>query len=426
MQGPQPLEATRTGTSEGCRTVVSCRICGSGDLALFLSLGGQPHCNSFLSSEQLAVPEPRWPLDLLFCRRCSLVQLGHVVDRDLMFRNYLYVSGTTQTLSAHFTEMAQRLVSDFDVAPGQLVVDIGSNDGTFLRQFSALGLQVLGVDPATNVADRASQAGVRTVNDYFGLAIAKQIRAEEGEAQLMTAAGVFFHIDDMDDVCQGVAALLAPDGVFEVQAIYLGGMLEKRSFDNVYHEHLSYYTLAPLIWLFERFSLEIFDVRHSSIHGGTLVARVGHSGAHPVRRSVEDWLSSEREKRYDTLEPYQRFAREVAAIRRDLIALIASLRSRGKRVAAYGAPAKGNTLLNFCGFGADTLEYAAEVAPLKIGLFTPGTHLPVIDESVAFADPPDYFLLLPWNFSDELLSKNRSYLDNGGHFIIPIPVPRIV
>jgi hypothetical protein len=230
----------------------------------------------------------------------------------------------------------------------------------------------------------------------------------------------------MDDVCLGVSTLLAADGIFEVQAIYLGSMLDQRSFDNVYHEHVSYYTLAPLVRLFSRFQLQVFDVRHSPIHGGTLVVRVGHHGAHHVQPSVTNWLASERGKGYHTIEPYESFARQVADIRDELVHLISSLRSDGRRLAAYGAPAKGNTLLNYCGFNTNDLEFAAEVAPLKIGLYTPGAHLPVIAEAAALQDPPDYFLLLPWNFRDELLAKNEDFLRSGGHFIIPIPSPQVV
>jgi len=412
--------------SEGGRLVDHCRICKGSRLTEFLSLGVQPHCNSFLREDELAGPEGHWPLDLLYCEDCSLVQLSCVVDPEIMFRNYVYVSGTTKTLPAHFRDSAAELIRRTGAPAGSLAVDIGSNDGTFLQAFKDAGMQVVGVDPATNVAQIANDRGIETRNDFFGERVAQDIRGEYGPAQFMTAAGVFFHIDDMDDVCRGVKTLLADEGVFEVQAIYLGGMLEHNAFDQVYHEHVSYYTLKPLIRLFERFGLEVFDVGHSPIHGGSLLVYVGHGGAHPVQTSVPKLLEHEQARGWDTVEPYREWARRVEVLRDDLVATLADLRAQGKRVAGYGAPAKGNTLLNFCGLGRDELEYLAERAPLKIGLYSPGMHLPVIDEDEAMQDPPDFFVLLPWNFQDELVRKNEEFTASGGRFIVPIPSPAIV
>lgn len=392
---------------------------------MFLSLGEQPHCNSFLSRDDLNSKELHWPLNLLYCRNCHLVQLDCVVDPELMFSRYVYVSGTTSTLREHFRVTARDLLARFTPPADALVVDVGSNDGTFLAGFKALGLGTLGVDPATNIARLANERGIETVNDFFGEAVARRIRAERGPAHLMTAAGVFFHIDDMDDVCRGVYELLDDRGVFHIQAIYLGAMLEQTSFDNVYHEHVSYYTLRPLMHLLERFGLAVFDVGFSPIHGGSLMVYACKQGAYPVGESIGRLLADEHAKGWDTLAPYQDFARRVEHLRADLLALLRELKAAGKRIAAYGAPAKGNTLLNYCRIGTDLLDYVAERAPLKIGLFSPGMHIPVIDETEAMSNPPDYFLLLPWNFSEELLAKNQIYRDHGGSFIIPIPFPRI-
>ena len=409
-----------------CRIVDACRICGNRELATFLRLGDQPHCNSFLTPDQLRCREPKWPLNLLYCPQCHLVQLDCIVDPRLMFSNYLYVSGTTRTLREHFYSTARDLVARFEPSDGALVVDIGSNDGTFLAGFKELGMRTLGVDPATNVASMANERGIETINDFFGERVARKIRTDYGPAQLMTAAGVFFHIDDMDDVCRGVRELLDERGVFHIQAIYLGAMLEQTSFDSVYHEHVSYYTLRPLKHLLARFGLTIFDVGFSPIHGGSLMVYACHRGAYPVRDSVYRLLAQEHNKGWHTLAPYEQFARKVERLRDDLLTMLRELKASGSRIAAYGAPAKGNTLLNYCGIGTDILDYAAERAPLKIGLFTPGMRIPVIDETEAMRNPPDYFLLLPWNFSDELLERNQAYRARGGKFIIPIPSPRIV
>jgi SAM-dependent methyltransferase len=403
-----------------------CRICNGTRLVPFLSLGDQPHCNSFLRAEECASVEPRWPLDMLYCEDCHLVQLGYVVDPRLMFQDYVYVSGTTRTLSEHFRTSAQDLIDQFKVEPNSLVVDIGSNDGTFLGHFQERGMRTVGVDPASNIAAIANQRGIETVNDFFSARVASAIKAKHGSAQLMTAAGVFFHIDDMDDVCQGIHTLLDDRGVFQVQAIYLGDMLSQTSFDNIYHEHMSYYTLAPLIHLFKRFNLSVFDVGKAPIHGGTLMVYVCKAGSYPERESVQNLLDHERAMGWDTLKPYQEFAQRVQRLRTDLVALLQDLKAQGKRIVAYGAPAKGNTLLNYCQIGPEIIDYAVEKNPLKIGLYTPGTHIPVVDERDLDSSPPDYLLLLPWNFQDELIQKNQQYLRQGGKFIIPIPTPHIV
>jgi hypothetical protein len=287
-------------------------------------------------------------------------------------------------------------------------------------------MRVVGVDPAKNLAKIANEKGIETADDFFTEAIARRIRREKGPAQLITAAGVFFHIDDMDDVCRGIYELLDDKGVVHVQAIYLGSVLEQNSFDNFYHEHVSLYTLRPLIHLFQRFGMRVFDVDLSPIHGGSLLVYACKDSTYPVRKSVEEMLAYEHSQGWDTFEAYREFALVAEGIRDDLMRILHELKAQGKRIAAYSAPAKGNTLLNYCGIGTDILDYAAEKAPLKIGLYTPGMHIPVVDEAEAMRDPPDYFLLLAWNFKDELIRKNKEFCEGGGKFIIPIPNPHIV
>lgn len=403
-----------------------CRICKGKRLIKFLSLGLQPHCNSFLHPDQLNREEPRWPLDLMYCEDCHLVQLSYVVDSELLFREYVYVSGTTNTLREHFRQSAIDLVSRFQIPCNSLVVDIGSNDGTWLQHFRDLGMRVVGVDPATNIAMMANEGGIETVNDFFTERVARKIRQEKGPANLITAAGVFFHIDDMDEVCRGLYELLDDKGVLHVQAIYLGSVLEQNSFDNFYHEHVSFYTLRPLIHLFHRSGMTVFDVGWSSIHGGSLLIYVCKGEAYPVQESVGKRLAYEQSQGWDTPKAYHEFAERVEKTRDDLMKMLRKLKAQGKRIAAYSAPAKGNTLLNYCQIGTDILDYAAEKAPLKIGLYTPGMHIPVIDEAEALKNPPDYFLLLAWNFKNELIEKNEEYREQGGKFIIPIPTPHIV
>ncbi|MBI1884948.1 MAG: class I SAM-dependent methyltransferase [Chloroflexi bacterium] len=403
-----------------------CRICEGRNLHKFLSLGRQPHCNRFLREQDLALDEPAYPLDLYFCDDCALVQLGYVVPPEKMFRDYPYVSGTTATLPAHFQRLAQEIVARFDVPRGSLVADIGSNDGTFLRGFQQLGMRVLGFDPAVNIAALANEAGIETVPEFFDRDVSARAAAEKGKAKVITAAGVFYHVPDLPDFVEGVRALLADDGIFVVQAIYLLDMIEKTSFDNVYHEHLCYYSLKPLTVLFNRFNMEVFEVERAPIHGGSIIVYVRQGISRGRKESVEALLAEEARRGLYSLETYQEFACRVAGVREKLVSLLRDLRAQGKGIAAYGAPAKGNTMLNYCRIGPDVLRYAAEKNPLKQGLYTPGMHIPVIAEEKAREDPPDYYLVLPWNFLDEFLEKEREFRERGGRFIVPIPEPHIV
>ncbi|MBI2900391.1 MAG: class I SAM-dependent methyltransferase [Planctomycetes bacterium] len=401
-----------------------CRICGGRSLETFLSLGDQPHCNRFLRADQLRDPEPAWPLDLCFCPDCALVQLGTTVDREIMFLDHPYVSGTTRTLPEHFRALAADIARRYSLGPDSLVVDVGSNDGTFLQGFRKLGARTLGVEPARKIAEIARAGGIETVEAFFGRDSAARIVASHGRARTITAAGVFFHIDDLDDFLDGVTELLEEDGVFIVQAMYLVDILDRTAFDAVYHEHLEYYSLHPLVKLFGRHGLEIVDVARKDIHGGSFILHAVREGR--ATASVREILALERGRGILSIATYREFAARVARIRTDLVGLLRRLKGEGKRIAAYGAPARGNTLLNYCGIGPDLIDYAAEKNDLKVGLYTPGMRIPVRHESEARADPPDCFLVLAWNFFDEFLKKEEEFVRGGGRFILPVPEPRIV
>lgn len=403
---------------------MACRFCGAHEVELFLDLGDQPHCNRLVPPELAHAPPPAFPLRVGFCRTCTGVQIDHTIPKESMFSDYPYVSGTTKTLPAHFAETSQRLVESYGAKAGDLVVDIGSNDGTWLKQYAPFGLEVLGVEPATNVADLATAAGVRTWNRFFNEETARDIRAQHGPAKLVTASGVFFHLEELHSVTRGIKALLADDGVFCVQAIYLGGMIENVAFDQVYHEHLCYYTLRSLSHLLEQHGLEIFDVSLVPIHGGSLEAHVGHRGARPVKTSVEQMRASETAKKFGELATYKDWARKVWKLRDDLLATLRDFKARGKSVHCYGAPAKGATLLNSFGIGPDLVSLAVEKSPLKFGKLIPGASIPIVDE--ATAPKPDAYLLLSWNFIDEFLVKEEAYLRSGGAFIVPVPALRVV
>ncbi len=406
------------------RRLDHCRVCGAGPLKPFLDLGETPLANSFLTKDRLADPEPRYPLELVFCGGCALVSLSAVVDPEVMFRDYVYVSGTSDTMPKHFADLGAEIVDRF-VGAGGLVVEIGSNDGTLLRAVKARGAAVLGVEPATNITAIAERAGVPTVNEFFSAALARRLRAERGPARAVLANNVVAHVDGVRDLVAGVHDLLAPDGVMVMEAPYLVDLLDHVEYDTVYHEHLSYFALAPLVRLMTDAGLHVFDVRRIAVHGGSLRVYASRD-PRPAGVEVERLRALERERQLDTLAPYEAFAERVHAQREALVGLLRTLKADGKRVAGYGAPAKGNTMLNYGGIDTALLDYTVDKNPLKQGLFTPGMRVPVRPAEMLLSDRPDYVLLLAWNFADEILRQQVAYRDAGGRFIHPLPEPRIL
>lgn len=401
-----------------------CRVCRGDRLEQFLDLGDQPHCNSLLLPEALGREEPRYPLRVWFCADCTTVQIDHTVPKEEMFGEYLYVSGTTETLRRHFQASTERLVERLTLAPGDLVVDIGSNDGTWLKCYERRQLRAVGVEPARNLAKQANAEGVDTINQFFNAETAREIIATRGRPRLVTAAGVFFHLEELHGATQGVRLLLEGGGTFCVQAIYLGEILRNTEFDNIYHEHLTYWTVGSIGRLFARYGLEIYHVDLLPIHGGSLELLVGLAGAHPVDASVGSFLAEETARGFDRLATYQAFAARVWQIRDRLLAILDDFRERGKTVYAFGAPAKGATTLNSFGITRNRVPLAVERNPLKIGKVIPGARIPIVDEETTPA--PDAFLILPWNFLAEFLRKKRAYIAAGGAFIVPVPEPVVI
>jgi hypothetical protein len=397
---------------------MTCRICGGARVYQFLDLGDQPHCNRLVPRELLGEKEPNFPLRVGFCEDCTLVQIDHTIPKESMFSNYPYVSGTTKTLTQHFQATADRLCERYKPGAGSYVVDIGSNDGSWLSCYARHHLAALGVEPAANVAALARERGIETINDFFSESVANTILAERGPAALVTAAGVFFHLEELHSVTRGVASLLGEQGVFVVQAIYLGGMIENTAFDQIYHEHLCYYTLRTLERLFDLHGLEVIDVSVVPIHGGSLEVHAAKKGTRPVAASVDSLRRDERAKGYGELATFEKFAARVWKLRDELLSVLKDYRARGKSVYAYGAPAKGATLLNSFHIDSQLVQAAAEKNPIKIGYYIPGCRIPIIDEG---EQRPDAYLMLAWNFLSEFLQKDRGYLEDGGQFIVPIP-----
>jgi novobiocin biosynthesis protein NovU/D-mycarose 3-C-methyltransferase len=406
------------------RRVTRCRICGHEDLRRFLDLGETPLANAFVAPAQAAASEPRYPLEVARCADCSLVQLTVVVDPEVMFRDYLYASSASAPLLPHFDELAESLAGGL-VPPGSLAVEFGSNDGVLVRALRDHGLRALGVEPATNLARKANDDGLETINEFFTPDVAVRIRDDRGLAHAIIGNNVLAHIDDLDGVMASVDALLAPDGVFVAEVPYLPDLLERVEYDTVYHEHLSYFHLTPLQRLFTSHGFELFDVVHLPIHGGSVRINAARRGARPPTERLTRRLVDEDQKLGDA-RPYSDFAAKVRQQRAALVTLLRDLKRQRKRLAGYGATAKGNTMLNYCGIDGTLLDYIADTTPYKQGLLTPGTHIPVRAESSLERARPDALLLLAWNYADAIVARHQPYLRGGGTFIHPIPLPRMI
>lgn len=403
----------------------TCRICGAGDLDVFLDLGATPLANALVAPERTADVEPRYPLATARCPRCGMVQLTVVVDPSVMFANYLYASSASAPMLSHFDQYAGEVAERF-APPGAFVAEIGSNDGVLLRPLARRGVAVLGIEPASNIAATANASGLRTWNEFFSAAVSRKARAELGPAKAVLANNVLAHIDDLRDVLAGLDVLLDADGVFVAEFPYLGDLIEHVEYDTIYHEHLSYLSLSPLDRLFDQIDLELFDVHHLPIHGGSLRVFAGRRGAHP--KTAELAAMRDTEAKAGLAEPatYRAFAERVGASRTALRALIDREQQAGRRIAGLGATAKGNTLLNYCELGPNEVAYIGDSTPMKQGLLTPGMHIPVVAEERLKADRPDRILLLAWNYADAIVPRYSEYLEAGGRFIHPIPLARLI
>ncbi len=409
-------------TTEPC-----CRGCQGTPLATVLDLGETPLANSLLTEDDLAAVEARFPLVLAFCPRCALVQITHSVPPEKLFRDYLYFSSFSDTMVEHAKRVAERLVASRRLGPQSLVIEIASNDGYLLQHYLAAGVPVLGIEPALNVAKVAiEQRGVRTLTEFFGSALADQLAAANEHADVVHSNNVLAHVPDLNGFIGGVSRLLKPDGVWVIEAPYVRDMIEHVEFDTIYHEHLCYFSGTSLSRLFHGHGLELVDVERLPIHGGSLRLFVQHRGSATVSAAALALLEEEQRLGMDRLEYYATFGRAVNELRVQLVALLADLKARGKRIAAYGASAKGSTLLNTFGIGRETLEFAADRSTHKQGRYMPGVRVPIVPPSRLLDAMPDYTLLLTWNFSDEILRQQKAYRDAGGKFIIPVPVPREV
>lgn len=397
-----------------------CRICKSRKLFHFLSLSSMPIPNGFLEKKQLSEPEQKYPLSVCVCRNCWLVQLEYVIPSEIMFKNYLYIPSTSSTMLNHFKNLAEEAVKRFDLKKGSFIIDIGSNDGTLLRYFKDQEMDVLGIDPASNLAFVARLIGINTLDTNFTKKLAHELVKKRQKASIITATNVVAHIDDLHDLCEGIRELLLPNGICIMEFPYLVDLIERNEYDTIYHEHLSYFSIHPLITLFDRHNLRIHDVQKMSVHGGSIRVYVCKKEAKfKTSKVVAKYLRKEEE--YISIQPYENFSKKVEKNKNNLLSLLTRLKKEKKEIVGYGASAKGNVLLNYCAIGTNYLNYIVDSIPYKQGRFTPGTHIPIYPELKLEKEMPDYALLLSWNFAEEILKKNEKFRKRGGKFIVTMP-----
>ncbi len=405
-----------------------CRTCSSKNLFKFLDLGNHPPSDQFRKKDQLNNAVTFYPLDVYLCEDCGFVQLGYIVPPEILYQdNYPYESSTTETGKKHYHDFAESVVKDFGFTADDLAVDIGSNVGVLMEGFKLMGLQINGVDPAPNICAIAETREIPTINDFFGKNAAEKIVSTKGKASVITGTNVFAHVDDLSLFMEAIKILIdEKKGVFIIEAPHLLHLIRHLEYDTIYHEHLSYISIEPLVPFFGRFGMEIIKVEQKDIHGGSIRIFVSHKGNYKIDESVGAVIALEKEEKLRDKDALLAFAAKVADNKAALNQMIQKLKSEGKRIVAVSAPAKGMTLLNYCKLDRQTLDYVTEKSKLKIGLYTPGDHIPVEPDSRLLEDTPDYALLLAWNFAKEIMHNNQEYRDRGGKFIIPIPTPTIV
>lgn len=393
-----------------------CRVCDASTLSLAIDLGMQPRANHFLRKEEIG-QEPFYPLRVVFCHRCSTAQLDYTVKKEVVNSGHTYLSGVTQSLSNHFREIAEEVDSRFFSGKKQKsCLDIGSNDGTQLIHYQNLGYEVLGVEASDVVAKIANEKRVPTLHAFFNLETAKRIGKK---FDLFNAAGVFFHLEELHSVTEAIHSFLSEEGVFVVQFIYLKSMMENTAFDQIYHEHLLYYTLKTLDTLLQRHGLELFDAHEAPIHGGSIIGFAGHRGKRPISQRLFEMKTIEEASGCNEFTAYAKWAKKIEALKRKNKAFLESRKKEGKQIFGLGAPVKGNTLLNYFGIGTETLEILVEKNRLRKGLYSPGKYIPILLEEEVKSIPNVYYVLA-WNFKNEILHTHRHLLEQDIEFYFPI------
>lgn len=406
-------------------SIPPCRSCGQASLELVLSLGKTPLANALLPSAQLKEPEQTYPLDLVFCPDCTLVQITETVPPEKLFREYLYFSSFSDTVLQNAREISTKMIANCYLNNQSLVVEIASNDGYLLQHYRNCGIPVLGIEPAQNIAEVAwEERRIPTMCEFFSMEVAEQLQQQGKQADIIHANNVLAHVADINGVVAGMHRLLKDSGVAVIEVPYVKDLIDGVEFDTIYHEHLCYFSLTALDSLFRRHNLLIVDIDRLAIHGGSLRIFVGKSQEQSA--TVHQLLEEEVEWGVDKVEFYRGFGEQVSKLRTKLLELLEDLKARNKRIAVYGASAKGSTLLNYFGIGKETLDFVVDRNPVKQGRYTPGTHLPIYGTEKLLEVMPDYVLLLSWNFAEEIIAQQNEFRKQGGRFIIPIPELKVV
>lgn len=403
----------------------SCRACGAINLIEFLKLGDLPLSDGLVFPEDVDKPEPRFPLDVVFCPDCTLVQILETVSPDVLFSDdYPYFSSVSDALLDHSRRNVEARVNELDLGPESLVVELASNDGYLLQYYAEKGIPVLGIDPAKGPVDAALARGIPTLHRFFGSDVANELSSEGKRADVIHANNVLAHVADTGGFVAGIRTLLADDGVAVIEVPYVKELIDHCEFDTIYHEHLCYFSVTALANLFKRHGLGLHRVEPLTIHGGSLRLFVSHS--RPADETVRAFLDQEAACGLTRIDYYRDFSARVAEVRAQLCDLVQGLKAEGKRLAAYGAAAKGAILLNYAGIDAKLLDWVADRNEHKQGRLMPGLRIPIVPPSKLLEDMPDYVLILPWNFKDEIMSQQAEYVARGGHFIVPIPEPVVI
>lgn len=406
----------------------TCRTCLSEDISLAFSLTPSPPGNNFTKSRDLNDSAKVFPLDLYFCNDCSHVQLGHVVDKRFLFQNdYSYVSATSSVFVEHLSDYATYAIDILDLKKGSFVVDIGSNDGTCLKFFQEAGMEVLGIDPAKNIAQIANSNGIETIADFFSLSLAESIVKDLGDADLVTSHNACAHIDDLDEIISGVKKMLSPSGVFIMEVGYFLDVYKNKWFDTIYHEHLDFHTISPLKKLFKRHGMEIFMAQRISPQGGSIrVFAQKSNGVFDIDSSVDELIELESKNGLHEINTLKNFGREVNEVGKRFRKLLTRIKADGSTIAAYGAPTKATTLCYHFGIDGNYIDFIVDDNPLKQNLYSPGKSIPVLSSDEIYERNPDFLVILAWNFAESIIQNHRKYIESGGSFIIPMPEPKII